>query len=60
MRPQATAGKGELGAWGHVSLLSVVSKVRWPQEVTLTAIMSQPTLSGHHTLVNAPSCLSGL
>lgn len=60
MRPHITAGRGELGAWGQVSALSVVSEVRWPQEVTLTLLMSQPTLSGHHTLVNAPSCLSGL
>lgn len=46
--------KGELGAGGQVS------EVRWPQEVTVTSLMSQPILLGHHTLVNMPSCLSGL
>lgn len=60
MRLQTAAGKGELWTWGQVSALSMVSKVRWPQEVTLTSIVSQPTLSGHHALVNMPSCLSGL
>lgn len=46
--------RGELGAGGQVS------EARWPQEVTVTSLMSQPILSGHHTLVNMPSCLSGL
>lgn len=46
--------RGELVAGGQVS------EVRWPQEVTVTSLMSQPILLGHHTLVNMPSCLSGL
>lgn len=49
-----------MGARSQASALFVVPEVRWPQEVTLTSLMSQPTLSGHHIPVNAPSCLSGL
>lgn len=57
MSPQATARRAKLGAWGQVSVLSVVSEGRWPQEVTLTSLMSQPILSGHYTLRKTPSCL---
>lgn len=45
--------------WGLTakSVLFVVSEVRWPQEVTLTSVMSQLSPTGRHTPVNVPSCL---
>lgn len=43
-----------LGLGTKVSVISVVYEIRWPQEVTLTSLMSHPTPTGHNTLVNTP------